>query len=115
MGVVEDIKEIAEFIRQHGNDDLLKKVMDLQEQILKLSREETQLKIQLKDVKTKFNIHAKMKYQKPFYVKEGDAQPFCAVCWENDHKAIHLTGPLGEVDSSKRYYSCNVCNNWFYV
>jgi hypothetical protein len=33
--------------------------MDLQEQILKLSREETQLKIQLKDVKTKFNIHAK--------------------------------------------------------
>jgi len=115
MGIIEDIKEIADFVRQQGNEDLLKKVMGIQEQILKLSREETQLKIQLKDVKSKVDMHGKMKYQKPFYIQENDSQPFCSVCWENDHKAIHLTGPLGEVDGTKRYYSCNVCKNWYYV
>ena len=115
MSIIDDIKEIADFIRQHGNDDLLKKVMGIQEQIIQLNREETQLKIQLQDAKNIFDIHSKMKFQKPFYIQENDSQPFCAVCWENDHKAIHLTGPFGEVDSTKRYYSCNVCNNWFYV
>lgn len=115
MSTLDNIKEIADFFRKEGHEKLLKKALAVQEEIIKYNREETQLKIQLKDVQNRFDIHSKMKYEKPFYVQENDSQPFCAVCWENDHKAIHLTGPYGEVDSTKRYYTCNVCSNWFYV
>ena len=115
MSTLDDIKEIADFLRKEGNENLFKKAMGIHEEIIKYNREETQLKIQLQNAKDKIDIHSKMIYKKPFYVQENDSQPFCAVCWENDHKAIHLSGPYGEVDSTKRYYSCHVCNNWFYV
>jgi hypothetical protein len=115
VGTLEDLKEIAEFVKEHGDDALYKKVIALQEKIINFNREETQLKIQLKDAKEKIAHKSKMIYKKPFYVQEDDDQPFCAVCWETDHKAIHLEGPFGEVDSTKRYYTCKVCKNWFYT
>ena len=74
MGVIEDIKEIADFVKKHGNEALFRKTLALQEKIVKFNQEETQLKIQLKDARDKIEIKSKMIYQKPFLTLQASLQ-----------------------------------------
>jgi len=47
-------------------------------------------------------VAGKMSFKKPFWHKEDDGAPHCPRCWEEDKKAIHLTGPI-MIDLGRRY------------
>lgn len=98
MRILNDLKEIADLVKKMGNFELHRRILQLEEEIIAVTRRNRELEEQLAQ-------QAAMEFRKPFYVKTGDPHPLCPKCWEGDGKQVHLTGPEGHVD----YYSCPVC------
>lgn len=53
-----------------------------------------------------------MKFDGIFYRVEGDSVPYCAVCFERDHKSHHLTYHRGGRQFSE-FWHCKICNSQF--
>ncbi|MGA7791403.1 MAG: toll/interleukin-1 receptor domain-containing protein [Candidatus Acidiferrales bacterium] len=54
-----------------------------------------------------------MSYEESVYWKHQNGQregPYCTVCYDNEHKKIHLSA-----GATKGTYSCGVCGNSFYT
>ena len=111
MSIIENTKEIAELIKKMGNIDLYKRIIELEGEIIDLSREKHQLDIKLNQLEKQFEQEQEMKFRKPFYYKEGDNVPCCPLCWEANRKAVHLDGP-NRVEMETTFY-CYLCRNNF--
>jgi hypothetical protein len=55
-----------------------------------------------------------MKFNSPFYFREGDPCPFCKLCWEVREKAVHLDAPFGHMDGGFGY-ACGNCRTPYRV
>ena len=113
MGIIENTKEIADLVKKMGNIDLYKQIVELEGQIINLSRENHQLKVKLHDLEKRVQEEQVMTFRKPFFYKDNDEEPYCPKCWEADHKAIHLDGPKEYTEGT--CYLCLECKTTFYL
>ncbi len=107
MSIVSNAKEIADLIKKIGDIDLYRKIVDLEGEIIELTKRNRELEDQVNDLKSLLNTAKKMEFRKPFYYMEGDPTPFCPRCWEAEKLTIHLVD-LHTVGSP---WQCKKCSS----
>jgi hypothetical protein len=105
LSIIDNAKEIADLIKKAGDIDLYKKIVELEGEIIELTRLIRELEEQNTELKQTLKMANTMIFKAPFYFSGEDPQPYCPRCWEADCKAIHLTGPDGMDES----YECPEC------
>lgn len=97
MSIISNAKEIAELVQKLGNIELKKRIVDLQAEIIELAGEKIGLQEEKQALEAKCNslaaqleLKLKLTYRAPVYHAEGDATPFCPLCWEVRKNAVHL-------------------------
>ena len=108
MSLIENTKEIAGLIKKLGDIDLYRKIIELEAEIIDLSRDKHELAREVESLREKQKVRAEMRFTDPFYYRASDPIPFCPRCWESDEKLIHMRSSEG-VDG-RHYVSCRVCN-----
>lgn len=112
MGIIEKAKEIADLIKKYDNIELYRKIVELEGDIIELTRQIRSLEEKNEKLEKKLSLSKKMNYKKPYYFQEGDEVPFCPLCYERDGKPIHLVGPYPSANGRTPYF-CESCNKSF--
>jgi transposase-like protein len=81
---------LANLIKKVGDVDLYRKIVELEEEIIELTRQNRQLEEKVDEQQRLLDIKGKMKWEMPFYTMDGDDVPYCPQCWEASEKTIHL-------------------------
>lgn len=105
MSILNDFKEIADFVQKAGSTDLYRKIVDLQGEVLELTVAKRELEERCQALSNQLAFKERMKFIAPYWYAEGDQTPYCPNCWERDHAAIHLVGPSYQ----GQRYSCPSC------
>lgn len=118
MGIIENAKDIADIIKKAGDIELYRKIVELEGEIIDLTREKRSLEeiISEKDkeiqrIKDALELKPKLIKQYDAYYQindkgEATGEPYCMHCWEVNHKAIYLfsSGPNNRCHSCQTGY-----------
>ena len=105
MDYIAAFKEIKDIVKKFNDLELNRKILNLEGEVIELTRANRVLSKENDDLKESLCFKEKLIYRKPLYFAEGDDQPYCPKCWENDGKPIHLLGGPGTEDC----YFCHTC------
>jgi hypothetical protein len=108
MGVLENLKGLAELAQKVGQIELYKKILEAEDEVRELSREKRRLEDKVEELEGKLRLRAAMISKAPVYYQQGDATPFCAACFENNGRAVHRVWRY--VDFSEKWF-CDLCKN----
>lgn len=109
MSIVSDFKEVAELIKKIGNTELYRKIVELEGDVIELTREKRALEEQNEELKRSLKMSKQMTFREPFCFVEGDAHPFCPKCWEVDMVAVHMLGGSRDTGTGLVHYHCPNC------
>src|SRR5262245_34678792 len=100
--VLTSAKEIAELIRAYNNMELYQKIVDLRDEIFKLSEENLTLKGRICELERQQEVVAKLTRDGNVYYQDlGNGErrgPFCLACWDGDRKLINLIVEINAYD-----------------
>lgn len=110
------LKQIAELVKKYNDLELTKRIVDLQNQVFDVQQERLELAKELADLKAQLDLRQKMHMRGPdnYYFAEGDDVPFCPVCWERDHNAIHLSPSYESPYTGSITRTCRVCRQEYF-
>lgn len=109
MGAIDNVKEVAKLVKDLGNMDLYRQILDLQGEIMELTQANRELQMQLQEFRDTLSKVGQMTFRSPFYYAEGDEVPHCPRCWEVDKRAVHFPPPFRGVTES--VYTCPQCKH----
>jgi len=112
MGILENAKEIASLVRDVGNMDLYRKILDLQGEIIELTQHNRTLEQQVAELKRQRIAIDELRFDAPFYLGQTDEDLFCARCVESDQRAVHLVKTV-RVEMARRVWACPQCKRDF--
>jgi len=101
MGIIDNVKDIAELIKKYNNVELNRKIIDLRDEIFELRENNLKLKEENK-------ISEKIVFEKPYYwLKDGLKKdgPYCQKCYDDNKKLIRLQ----EMRDFPGCWKCSVC------
>jgi hypothetical protein len=107
MGVVENLKDLAELAQKFGQIELYKKILQAEDEVRELTREKRGLEERVEELERALKLKNAMKFKVPFYYQDGDEVPFCAVCYEKEGRAVHV------VKNDEAEWYCNVCKTFY--
>ena|SRR5690348_8741855 len=107
MGAVEDIKAVADLVKKFNDIELNRRILALENEVLDLSREKRRAEERIEELERSLRLNAELKFKEPFYWLGDDQTPFCAVCWEEGRKAIHVHYETS--NNAKQYWTCPNC------
>lgn len=110
MGAVENIKEIADLIKKIGDIDLYRKIVELEQEVFELSRQNRIYQNEIDDLRKLLNLKQKIKHVGQVYYVEEDPDPHCPRCWEVSNILVHLTE-----SASPSFGHCPSCNKSFRI
>lgn len=96
MSIIDNAKEVALLVQKLGDIDLYRKIVELEGEIIELTREKRQLEEKPVDIQRSQEIIQKLHFDSPFYATEDGTELYCARCVESDYRAVHVvkTGEL---------------------
>lgn len=109
MGVVENMKDIADLIRKAGDIDLYRKIVESEGEVIELTRENRRLEEKVHELEKTLAFRGKMTFKEPFWYQEGDETPFCPACYEAKDRAVHVKF----VTDSR--WDCPSCGHIYYL
>ncbi len=112
MSIIENTKEIAELVKKLGNIDLYRRIVELEGEIIEISRQKLHLEQRVDELEKSAKLKAQMQFKAPLYYQEGDRTPYCPTCFEKDSRAIHLV--CYDSGQGQRWY-CKSCKEEFYT
>lgn len=113
MGVVENMKEMADLIKKLGDIELNRKILALETEVLDLTREKRRAEERAEELERALNLRANLEFGAPFFWMEGDQTPFCPSCWEDRHKAVHLIFVFDNEQYAR--LDCPVCKHQYVI
>jgi hypothetical protein len=113
MGVIENMKEVADLVQKIGDIDLNRKLVNLEGEVLTLTREKRHLEVKVEELERVVKLKKSLAFREPFYYLEGDKTPYCPGCWEDKQASVHLTY-IGDYDSTLDWM-CPVCKHRYEV
>jgi hypothetical protein len=90
MGVVENMKDVADLVKKFNDIELNRRILDLENQVLDLARAKRRGEETIEELERTLKFKGELVFREPFYLLQGDTTPFCPNCWEKDHRAIHV-------------------------
>jgi len=108
MGAIDNVKEVAKLVKELGNMELYRQILDLQGEIMELTQANRELRENMQKLEDKLSQVEKMTFRSPFYYTEGDDVPYCPRCWEVNRKAVHYPEPRNTVSGTM--YTCPECD-----
>jgi len=112
MTIIANAKEIAELVKKLGDVELYRKIVELEGEIIELTRENHSLEIRVQDLTSTLTVAEQLAFKEPFYYAEGDLVPFCSQCWETDKIAVHVVSIFKGSDSR---WDCPKCKQMYLV
>ena len=113
MSIISNAKEIAELVKKLGDIDLYKKIVELEGEIIELTREKHSVEEQNEELKRSLKISKEMTFQAPAYFAEEDRVPYCPKCWEIEKRAVHMITADKDPNNRQRYFECPSCRTGF--
>jgi hypothetical protein len=113
MGVIENMKEVADLVQKIGDINLNRKIVNLEGEVLALTREKRHLEVKVEELERTLTLKNNLAFKEPFYYLEGDRTPYCPGCWEEKTAAVHLTFS-GDYDETVDWV-CPVCKHRYEV
>jgi hypothetical protein len=93
MGAIENVKEVAKLVKDLGNTELYRQILDLQGEIMELTQANRGLQTRVRELEDTISQIGQMTFRSPFYYMGGDPVPHCPRCWEVDKRAVHYPAP----------------------
>jgi hypothetical protein len=112
MSIIDNAKEIASLVKKLGDIDLYRKIVELEGEIIELTKEKRQLDEKLADITRSKVIIDELHFDAPFYTNVDNTELYCARCIEADRRAIHVV-KQGELEMRRRVYLCPQCKSKF--
>ena len=106
MSVIDQAKEIAGLIKKIGDIELYRKIVELEGEIIELTRSNRELEEAKGDLERQLALKKSMTFKAPFYFIDGDAVPFCPNCWEKYNLPVHMSGYPPNKPAA---YDCTAC------
>ena len=107
MGAIDNVKEVAKLVKDLGNMELYRQILDLQGEIMELTQGNRELQTQLQELQDTLSQVGQMTFRSPFYYADGDEVPYCPRCWEVDKRAVHFPPPFHS--AAGPVYTCPEC------
>lgn len=108
MGAIDNVKELAKLVKEIGNMELYRQILDLQGEIMELTQANRDLQGNVRELEGKLSQVAKMTFRSPFYYADDDEVPYCPRCWEAKKQAIHF--PPAMPTGAGPQYRCPECD-----
>ena len=110
--IVNAAKEVYNAVQKYNDVPLMKQVVELQQAVLDLQAELMAAKKQLDGALAKLDVRHSMHKRGEYFYKDGDAEPYCPKCWQQDGKLVYL--PAQRTSSTYgKIRQCIVCNKIF--
>lgn len=94
MGILDTAKDVLTLVQKADNLDLVKQVLALQGDIMKMMDENRSLKDEVRSLKEQLNIKAKLVFKNNTYwipMEDGTEDgPFCSTCHDTEHQLVRL-------------------------
>jgi hypothetical protein len=113
MGVIDNMKDIADLIKKAGDLELYRKIVESEGEVIELTRENRRLGEKVNELEKTIAIHKKMVHQPPFHFQEGDPTPFCSPCWETKKLAVHVIFSYDNDEQTR--WDCPTCKQMFLI
>lgn len=113
MGILDNIKEVADLAKKVGDIELYRKIVDLEGEVMDLTREKREAEQKVEDLQKQLTLKAKMTFKQPFYYQDGDDVPFCPRCFEKDAQAVHAI--LYSGSDTQRRWDCPECKRMYLI
>jgi hypothetical protein len=114
MDPLSTLKKIRKIIRNTTDRELVKLILDLQNDVFEIESHDLKLASELASLKQQLDLPARMHTRPPsdYYFQDGDDVPFCPKCWERCGDAIHLQAPVSWGGRTRR--ECRVCKETYW-
>lgn len=114
MGVVENLKDLADLVKKAGQIELYKQISAAEDEVREIAREKRRLEDRLEELERALRFKEATIFKAPFYyLKQGDQTPFCPRCWEKDRHAVHVV--LSWEEDGIAQWHCPDCKNTFEI
>lgn len=94
MGLVTDIKEVAELVQKADNIELYRRILDLQKEALEEQEGKLQLQARIRALEKRLDLGERLTARNnAYWLAEGDGSedgPFCTVCWDQKDRLVRL-------------------------
>jgi len=113
MGVVENMKDVAELIKKLGDIELNRWILNLENEVLDLAREKRRAEEKVEELERTLRFKQDLVFDEPYFWLKGDATPYCPGCWENGHKAVHLVFAFDNNRNAR--HDCPACKHSYVI
>jgi len=113
MGVVENMKDVADIVKKFNDIELNRRILDLENEVLDLARARRRGEERIEELERTLKFKGALAFKEPFYWLAGDEVPFCPHCWEKEQKAIHVVHQWTEGGETRR--DCPSCKTGYKV
>jgi hypothetical protein len=111
MGVVENMKDVADIVKKFNDIDLNRRILDLENEVLDLARAKRRGEEKIEELERTLKFKGDLKFKEPYYWLEGDDVPFCPNCWEKEPEPIHVVHQWSEHGETRR--DCPNCKTGY--
>jgi len=108
LGILDTAKDVITLVQKADNLELVKQVLALQSDIMKMMDENRILKDENRALKEQLQVKQTLIFRNNYYwmPKEDGTEdgPFCSACQDGDHKLVRATE-----GATRGHYYCQVC------
>jgi hypothetical protein len=91
MGILDEMKEVADLVKKIGDIDLYRKIVKLEGEVIDLTRSNRSLEERVGELQRAMKFAGELTFKGSFYWQKDDPNPYCAGCWDQKRLAVHLT------------------------
>jgi hypothetical protein len=107
MGVVENMKDVADLVKKFNDIELNRRILKLEEEVMDLSRDKRRLEDRVGELTLILEVKESLIYEDNYYfVQRGDIKdgPYCSACWDRNKYLVRI-------HSGTFSYGCPVCSS----
>ena len=105
MGAIDTLKELGTLVQKLDNLELLKRMVELQEQVFSLVTENQELRRESQRLSEQLAQRDQMEFRQNSYWKR-DEGPFCSRCFDVERKSVRM------LKSEEYYPQCPNCGSF---
>jgi hypothetical protein len=93
MGILETVKDAVEVVQKADNIDLLRQLLNIHNDAIKLVEENGSLKSKIQSLEEQLKIRDALVFEDNVYwlqKETGKDGPYCSLCWDDKQKLVRL-------------------------